>query len=122
MDTRPMHRAKSDSSPKGLHQPALVWGNPCVWDSSRPIGIRQVEYPKFFPMFNAFIEVNLCQLVNTFAQKRRDAIPGRGAASRPQMPGDRTSESPAASVGLRPVGSFLLRVGVSTLWLKRRAS
>ncbi len=115
MDTRPTHRTESDSSPAGRRQPAVMWGNPCVWDVSGSRENRQVEYPEFYSVLGVWVEINTNQLVNRVARDYRDAMLGWETASRRLMTGILTGKPPVATAGLPPVGTFPLTVGVSTL-------
>ncbi len=115
MDTRPMHRAESDSSPTGRRHPAGMWGNPCVWDVSGPRANRQVGYPEFYEVLGILVEINTNQLINAVARDSRDAMLEWETASRWLMTGVVAGKSPAATAGLPPVGTFPLTVGVSTL-------
>ena len=121
MDAQLMRRAGNDSSPAGGHRPAILWGNPCVWEGSGWKGSARGAYREFYGVFGVVVEVNTNQLVNTIGRDSREAMLGWEEASGRLTPGVGTGESPAGTAGLPPVGTFLLRVGVSTLWRGRGA-
>ena len=121
MDAQPMRRAGNDSSPAGGHRPAIPWGNPCVGDGSGGAGSARSGYPEFYGVFGVMVEVNTNQLVNTIGRDSRDVVLGWERASGRLTRGVGTGGSPPTPLGLPLVGTFPLRVGVSTL-LRRRGA